>query len=125
MDGRHACAVLGVPAHATTDEIRQAFRDAAAGPLGGLLGVTEEELVSSDFVNDPRSAVVDIAGPATSSPRTWTFAAYIGRHGARNPCPRCGRKNHRAGDVCQPDSSCLMERTSSCVGQARGYCIRV
>jgi hypothetical protein len=26
MDGRHARAVLGVPAHATTDEIRQAFR---------------------------------------------------------------------------------------------------
>jgi hypothetical protein len=26
MDGLHARAVLGVPAHATTDEIRQAFR---------------------------------------------------------------------------------------------------
>jgi glyceraldehyde 3-phosphate dehydrogenase len=40
--------------------VRQAFRAAAAGRLEGFLGVTEEELVSSDFVNDPRSAVVDL-----------------------------------------------------------------
>jgi hypothetical protein len=26
MDGRHARAMLGVPAHATTEEVRQAFR---------------------------------------------------------------------------------------------------
>jgi glyceraldehyde 3-phosphate dehydrogenase len=44
----------------TPDEIRQAFRDAAAGPMAGWLGVTDEELVSSDFVGDPRSAVIDL-----------------------------------------------------------------
>jgi glyceraldehyde 3-phosphate dehydrogenase len=42
------------------EEIRRAFRDAAEGALSGWLGVTEEELVSSDFVNDPRSAVADL-----------------------------------------------------------------
>ncbi len=42
------------------DEIRDAFRAAAAGPLTGLLGVSDEELVSSDFIGDPRSAVVDL-----------------------------------------------------------------
>jgi glyceraldehyde 3-phosphate dehydrogenase len=48
---------------ATAEAVRQAFRDAANpadGPLAGVLGVTEEELVSSDFINDPRSAVVDL-----------------------------------------------------------------
>lgn len=45
---------------ATPDAIRQAFRDAAAGPMSGYLGVTDEELVSSDFIGDPRSAVVDL-----------------------------------------------------------------
>ncbi|HEV7785094.1 MAG TPA: type I glyceraldehyde-3-phosphate dehydrogenase, partial [Thermoanaerobaculia bacterium] len=45
---------------ATPDEIRQAFRDAAAGPMAGFLGVTDEELVSSDFIGDPRSAVIDL-----------------------------------------------------------------
>lgn len=43
------------------EEVRQAFREAAAGGgMAGLLGVTEEELVSSDFIGDPRSAVVDL-----------------------------------------------------------------
>ncbi len=45
---------------ATAETVRQAFRDAAAGAMSGFLGVTEEELVSSDFINDPRSAVVDL-----------------------------------------------------------------
>ncbi|MFL6197344.1 MAG: type I glyceraldehyde-3-phosphate dehydrogenase [Thermoanaerobaculia bacterium] len=45
---------------ASAEEIRQAFREAAAGELGRYLGVTDEELVSSDFINDPRSAVVDL-----------------------------------------------------------------
>jgi glyceraldehyde 3-phosphate dehydrogenase len=45
---------------ATAEAIRGAFREAAGGPLAGLLGAVEEELVSSDFINDPRSAVVDL-----------------------------------------------------------------
>ncbi|HYH45187.1 MAG TPA: type I glyceraldehyde-3-phosphate dehydrogenase [Thermoanaerobaculia bacterium] len=45
---------------ASAGEVRQAFRAAARGPLKGLLGAVDEELVSSDFVGDPRSAVVDL-----------------------------------------------------------------
>jgi glyceraldehyde 3-phosphate dehydrogenase len=45
---------------ATLAELRAAFTTAAAGAMNGYLGVTEEELVSSDFINDPRSAVVDL-----------------------------------------------------------------
>jgi len=45
---------------ASAETVRQAFRDAAHGALEGWLGLSEEELVSSDFVNDPRSAVVDL-----------------------------------------------------------------
>jgi glyceraldehyde 3-phosphate dehydrogenase len=45
---------------AAEDEVRRAFREAAGGALGRYLGVTDEELVSSDFVNDPRSGVVDL-----------------------------------------------------------------
>ena len=45
---------------ASAEEVREAFRDAARGALAGWLGVSEEELVSSDFINDPRSAVVDL-----------------------------------------------------------------
>ena len=45
---------------AEVDAIRRAYQEAAAGPLAGLLGVTEDEPVSSDFVGDPRSVVVDL-----------------------------------------------------------------
>ncbi len=45
----------------TAEEINAAFRAAAAaGPLAGYLGVTEEPLVSVDFMGDPRSGIVDL-----------------------------------------------------------------
>ncbi|MCX6573616.1 MAG: type I glyceraldehyde-3-phosphate dehydrogenase [Candidatus Aminicenantes bacterium] len=45
---------------ATADEINAAFTAAAAGPLKGILGVTDEPLVSCDFMGDPRSGIVDL-----------------------------------------------------------------
>ncbi len=48
----------------TTEELRQAFRDAAAGPLKGILAAVDEPLVSIDFKGDPHSSSVDL--PFTS-----------------------------------------------------------
>jgi glyceraldehyde 3-phosphate dehydrogenase len=48
----------------TTDELRQAFRDAAAGPMNGILAAVDEPLVSIDFKGDPHSSSVDL--PFTS-----------------------------------------------------------
>ncbi len=45
----------------TVDEVNAAFRTAAASPrYQGVLTTTDEELVSSDFVKNPHSAVVDL-----------------------------------------------------------------
>jgi glyceraldehyde 3-phosphate dehydrogenase (phosphorylating) len=44
----------------TLEELNQAFRDAAAGPLKGILGASDEPLVSSDFRGDTRSSIVDL-----------------------------------------------------------------
>ncbi len=41
----------------SVEEINQAIRAAADGSLDGILGYTEEKLVSSDFNHDPRSSV--------------------------------------------------------------------
>ncbi len=41
------------------DEINQAFKDAASGPMQGILDYTDEPLVSMDFRGDPHSAIVD------------------------------------------------------------------
>ena len=43
----------------TVDSVNQALRDAADGPMQGLLGYTEEPLVSMDFKGDERSSIVD------------------------------------------------------------------
>jgi glyceraldehyde 3-phosphate dehydrogenase len=40
-------------------EVNRLFRDAAAGSLNGILGYEERPLVSVDFLNDPRSSIVD------------------------------------------------------------------
>src|SRR5262249_52957506 len=44
---------------AKREEINDAYRKAAAGPLKGILSVSEEPLVSCDFNGDLHSAVVD------------------------------------------------------------------
>jgi glyceraldehyde 3-phosphate dehydrogenase len=45
----------------TTEELRQAFRDAAAaGPLKGILAAVDEPLVSIDYKGDSHSASVDL-----------------------------------------------------------------
>ncbi len=41
----------------SVDEINAAIRDAAAGPLAGVLGVTDEKLVSMDFNHDSHSSI--------------------------------------------------------------------
>ena len=41
----------------TADEINAAVRQAAAGPMAGILGVTDEPLVSMDFNHDSHSSI--------------------------------------------------------------------
>ncbi|MGH9856755.1 MAG: type I glyceraldehyde-3-phosphate dehydrogenase, partial [Acidobacteriota bacterium] len=47
---------------ATAEEINNAFQAAIDNPLyKGVIDVTDEPLVSSDFIGDPHSAIVDLA----------------------------------------------------------------
>jgi glyceraldehyde 3-phosphate dehydrogenase len=46
---------------ASAEELNAAFRAAAAGPMAGILGVSDDPLVSSDFRGDSRSAIIDSA----------------------------------------------------------------
>jgi len=43
----------------TKDELNDAFRRYEAGSLAGVLGVSDEPLVSIDYTGDPRSSVID------------------------------------------------------------------
>jgi glyceraldehyde 3-phosphate dehydrogenase len=43
----------------TVEEVNAAFKDAADGPLKGIVRYTEDEIVSSDIVTDPASCIFD------------------------------------------------------------------
>ena len=44
----------------TVEAVRASFRAAAEGRLAGLLAVSDEPLVSSDYIGEPYSAIVDL-----------------------------------------------------------------
>jgi glyceraldehyde 3-phosphate dehydrogenase len=44
---------------ATVDEVNAAFKAAAEGPMKGILGFSDEPLVSMDYKGDPRSSIID------------------------------------------------------------------
>ena len=43
----------------TVEEVNAAFKEAAEGPLKGILEYTDEPLVSSDFIGNPHSCILD------------------------------------------------------------------
>ena len=45
---------------ATYDEICAAMKEASEGELKGILGYTDEAVVSTDFRNDPRTSIFDV-----------------------------------------------------------------
>jgi glyceraldehyde 3-phosphate dehydrogenase len=55
--------VFEVERRTTVEQVNDLLRAAADGPLKGILGYEHRPLVSVDFVNDPRSAIID--GPST------------------------------------------------------------
>ena len=52
-------AVFELERAVSVEEVNGAFAAAATGALQGILGYETRPLVSVDFVNDPRSAVID------------------------------------------------------------------
>lgn len=63
LNGSLTDCVFEVERPTTAEEVNALFAAAAEGPLAGILGFETRPLVSSDFTNDPRSAIID--GPST------------------------------------------------------------
>src|SRR5712692_7751730 len=55
--------------HVTVEVINAAFEEAAGGELQGVLAVSHDELVSSDFKGDSHSSIVDAALTLTLGPQ--------------------------------------------------------
>ncbi|HPJ21422.1 MAG TPA: type I glyceraldehyde-3-phosphate dehydrogenase, partial [Clostridia bacterium] len=44
---------------ATAEEIKETMKKASENELKGILGYTDEDVVSSDFITDPRTSIFD------------------------------------------------------------------
>jgi glyceraldehyde 3-phosphate dehydrogenase len=53
----HLAVVVEKPV--TVQQINDAFRAAAEGPMRGILAYSDEELVSSDYIGNPHSCILD------------------------------------------------------------------
>ena len=72
---------------ASYDEIKAAMKAAADGPLLGVLGYTEDAVVSSDFRSEPRTSVFDAnAGIALDDTFVKLISWYDNEWGYSNKC---------------------------------------
>jgi glyceraldehyde 3-phosphate dehydrogenase len=58
-DGSITDLTVELKQEVTTEQVNQAFREAANGPLKGILEYTEDPIVSSDIVDDAHSCIFD------------------------------------------------------------------
>ncbi|MCW5515628.1 type I glyceraldehyde-3-phosphate dehydrogenase [Muriicola sp. Z0-33] len=58
------------------DEIKQAFKSASEGDLEGILGYTEEPVVSQDFVGDTRTSIVDAGAGMELNPQFFKVVSW-------------------------------------------------
>jgi len=61
---------------ATYDQIKAAIKAASEGEMKGILGYTEEELVSSDFIHDKRSSIFDAEAGISLNPKFVKLIAW-------------------------------------------------
>ena len=69
------------------DQINQAMKAAAEGPMKGALGYTDEQVVSSDFIGDPHSSIFDAAAGIELNDRFFKVVSwYDNEAGYANRC---------------------------------------
>jgi glyceraldehyde 3-phosphate dehydrogenase len=77
----------------SVEEVNAAMRDAASGPLDGILEYTEDPIVSTDIVTDPHSSVFDAEQTAVLDGKfVKVFAWYDNEWGYSNRCVELAEK---------------------------------
>ena len=61
---------------ASLDDINASMRAAAEGPMRGILGYTDDEVVSSDFIGDRRSSIFDASAGIALNRRFFKVASW-------------------------------------------------
>ncbi len=68
----------------SVDEVNQLFRDAADGPLAGIVRYSEDPIVSSDIVTDPASCIFDAPLTKVLGDQVKVFGWYDNEWGYSN-----------------------------------------
>ena len=77
----------------SVDEINAAVREAAEGPLAGILSYTEDPIVSTDIIKDPHSSIFDSEQTAVlEGDFVKVFAWYDNEWGYSNRCVELAAK---------------------------------
>ena len=85
--------VFEVARPTTVEEVNGLLRDAADGPLAGILGYEERPLVSVDYRDDPRSGIVDaLSTMVTDETQVKVLAWYDNEWGYANRLVELARK---------------------------------
>jgi glyceraldehyde 3-phosphate dehydrogenase len=59
VDGSVTDLVVNLEQETSVDEVNDAYRAAADGPLAGILEVSEDPIVSVDIIGNPHSCILD------------------------------------------------------------------
>ena len=76
--------VVDLDADVTEADVNDAFREAAAGELEGVLGVTDDEVVSTDIQGTPYSSQVDLQSTNVVNGMTKILTWYDNEYGFSN-----------------------------------------
>ena len=77
----------------SVEEVNSAMKEAAEGPLGGILAYTEDPIVSTDIVTDPHSSVFDAEQTAVLDGKfVKLFSWYDNEWGYSNRCVELAEK---------------------------------
>jgi glyceraldehyde 3-phosphate dehydrogenase len=58
------------------EEINQVFKDASEGSMSGVVGYTDEAVVSQDFVSDPRTSIYDSGAAIELNPTFFKLVSW-------------------------------------------------
>ncbi|HDJ32522.1 MAG TPA: type I glyceraldehyde-3-phosphate dehydrogenase [Bacteroidetes bacterium] len=68
--------VVNLKKEVTKEEINAAMKEAAEGPMKGILKYTEDPIVSVDVIHDPHSSIFDALSTMTNGNMAKVFAWY-------------------------------------------------
>lgn len=65
---------------ASYDDIKTAIKKASEGAMKGILGYTEDEVVSTDFLGDSRSSIFDAKAGISLNPNFVKLISWYGTY---------------------------------------------